>query len=219
MFQSQSQWPKADQYPIYHTTLITPTPLFLTVELSNLERACRSLRCNTLVRQSSLTRGTSSTDTVHTNILNTITQEHRVSTTRSLDVKVLELDVLTDSILASRASQSGNSVTVLAGAVAGEVVEENVGDVHARGVLGAGSSVDVEVARVDEGGVLVVAAPEVAEGHVVDEAVADVRAGPGLETGAVLAVEHPDVLDDDILDEGHLALVLAKRTDRLTVGA
>lgn len=33
----------------------------------------------------------------------------------------------------------------------------------------------------------------------------------------MLAVEHPEVLNDNVLDERHLALVLAKRANGLTV--
>lgn len=80
--------------------LITPRHLNLTVELSNLERADSSRRANTLVRQGSLALSASSTNTVHANIFDTITQDNRLSTTRSLDVEVLELDVLADSVLA-----------------------------------------------------------------------------------------------------------------------
>jgi hypothetical protein len=35
----------------------------------------------------------------------------------------------------------------------------------------------------------------------------------------VLAVEHPDVFDDDVLDEGHFTLVLTERANGLTVSA
>jgi hypothetical protein len=101
----------------------------------------------------------------------------------------------------------------------GIITEKNVADVHFGGILVAGRGVDVEVARVDESRVLVVATPEVAERHVIDEAVADIRTGPGLETRGVLAVKHPEVLDNDVLNERHLTLVLAERANGLTVGA
>ena len=58
---------------------------------------------------------------------------------------------------------------------------------------------------------------EVAEGDVVDETVADIRTSPGLETRGVLTVEHPEVLDDDVLDVRELALILSERTNGLTV--
>jgi hypothetical protein len=83
--------------------------------------------------------------------------------------------------------------------------------------LVAGRGVDVEVARVNESVVLVVSTVEVTEGHVVNEAIADIRSSPGLETRCMLAVQHPEVLNDNVLDERHLALVLAKRSNGLTV--
>jgi phytoene dehydrogenase-like protein len=102
----------------------------------------------------------------------------------------------------------------------GEIItEKHVADVHFGGILVAGRGVDVEVARVDESRVLVVATPEVAERHVIDEAITDIRTSPGLETRGVLAVKHPKVLDNDVLDERHLTLVLAERANGLTVGA
>jgi hypothetical protein len=35
----------------------------------------------------------------------------------------------------------------------------------------------------------------------------------------VLAVEHPDILDDDILDKGLFALVLTKRSNGLSMSS
>lgn len=98
------------------------------------------------------------------------------------------------------------------------LTEKNVADVHSGGILVAGGGVDVEVARVDESRVFVVTTPEVAESHIVDETVANIRTSPGLKTRGVLAVEHPEVLNNDVLDKGHLSLVLAERANGLTVG-
>lgn len=191
----------------------------LLMKFSDLEWAHRSRRSCALVRQCRLGFLAGRTHTIHANVRNTIADDNRLSAARCLDVKVLELDVLTHGVGVAAACQPRDGITVLAGRVTGKVLKEDVGDVHLRGVLGACCLVNVEVARVDEGSVLVVTTPEVAEGDVVDETVTNIRAGPGLETGSVLAVEHPDILDDDILDKGLFALVLTKRSNGLSMSS
>jgi len=67
---------------------------------------------------------------------------------------------------------------------------------------------NIEVARVDKRGILVVGVPEILERDVVDEAVANIWPRPRLHTGGMLPVEHPHILDVDVADEALFARVL-----------
>jgi len=78
---------------------------------------------------------------------------------------------------------------------------------------------DIEVTRIQKRCVFVVAVPKVLERDVVHEPIPGVLARPRLEPSTVLAVEHPNVLNVDVLDEALFALVLANGPHRLPVGA
>lgn len=106
------------------------------------------------------------------------------------------------------ASEIGHDPPLLAAAGAADVDEVDVGDVDAAGVLGADGLVDVEVALVEHDGEVGVLDADVLVRDVADVAVADVRAGPGLEPRAVLAVEQRHVLDVRVGDVVQHARVL-----------
>ncbi len=76
----------------------------------------------------------------------------------------------------------------------------------------------VKRAGVGERQVLVFRPPEVLEGDIIDKPVANIRTGPALKPRPVLAVQHPDILDEDIPDETLLARILANRTHGLAMG-
>lgn len=119
----------------------------LPLKFPHAEWTHRSLWCRTLIRQRSLSLPTSRANTIHANILDAVTENNRgCITARGLDVEVLELDVLAHSVRAGAAGQLGYRVPVLARAVAGEVLKENVGNVHSGRILGARLGGYVEVA-------------------------------------------------------------------------
>ena len=67
----------------------------------------------------------------------------------------------------------------------------------------------IEVARVNERCVLVVGIPEILERDVVNEPVTNIGPSPALEPSAVLAVQHPHVLDVNVPNKTLLTGVLA----------
>jgi len=75
----------------------------------------------------------------------------------------------------------------------------------------------IEVARVQEGGILVVCVPKVLKCDVIDEPIANIRSGPRLEARSVLSVQHPHVLNVHVANEALLAAILANRAHRSSV--
>ena len=100
-----------------------------------------------------------------------------------------------------------------------DIQELDVCDAHLARVRRAGSIVDVEVALVEHDGVVRVLDVDVLVRNVVDEAVADVRAGPSLEARAVLAVEQRDVFEPRVGDVVLDARVLPDAAHADAVGA
>jgi hypothetical protein len=115
-------------------------------------------------------------------IPNTITDNDRLPAAGTPHIKVHDGDVLTGRRLG--AAQPRNRVAVHPRRVAPEVLETDVGDVHAGRVRVALSRADVEVAAVEEDAVVHARDPEVLEGHVVHVAGAYFFAGPDLDAGA-----------------------------------
>ena len=136
---------------------------------------------------------------------------------RARQIDVLQPDVFADRSRA--ANQAGNILAFLAAADAMDVFEQDVRDIDPGGLSRADLWVDVEVAGVEDDGPVDVLDVHAVVGDVVDVAVSDVGAGPGLETSAVLGVQHGHVGNVSVLDVVQDAWVLANRAHADTMGA
>lgn len=107
------------------------------------------------------------------------------------------------------AREISDDTTVLAAARSIDVDKVDVRDVDIAWVRRASCVVDVEVALVKHNRRISVLNVNVLVCDVVDVAVSDVRASPGLETSTVLAVKQGDVFEpcvgDEVFDTGILA--------------
>lgn len=78
---------------------------------------------------------------------------------------------------------------------------------------------DIEVARVQVRRVLCIGTPNIPVSHVVDVAVPNAWTRPSLEAASELAIQHPSILNEDVLDDVFLARILANRSHGLTMSA
>ena len=67
-----------------------------------------------------------------------------------------------------------------------DILKGDVGDVDGRGILSTSGGVDVEVALIQDNGLVGILNVDILVGDVVDTAITNVRSSPGLETGTSL---------------------------------
>jgi hypothetical protein len=85
-----------------------------------------------------------------------------------------------------RAGQVSNDFILTSGWGTINVLKGDVGDIDGRRVLSTSSGVDVEVALIQDDGLVSVLNVNILVGDVVDTAIANIRSSPGLETGTSL---------------------------------
>lgn len=107
------------------------------------------------------------------------------------------------------AHQIRHDLAQLATARAINIDEVDISDIDLARVRRTRRIVDLEIALVKHNRMVRILDMDVLVGDIIDEAVADIRASPGLEAGAVLAVEQRDVLDPRVGDVVFYAGVLA----------
>ena len=123
--------------------------------------------------------------TIHPDIpLNPITDDFRRISRRTRQINVGQVNVGANRI--GRTGEIHHDLSFLPGRGAIDLVKDNVGDVHLRGILRALGRVHVEITLVQHNRLVGVFDVDVAIGDVVDAPVAHILAGPGLETSAIL---------------------------------
>lgn len=92
-------------------------------------------------------------NTVHANTTTDVVTNDLCTASRTRNIHTVQRDIRTSST--GRTSQISDDAAIGAGTGAGDVLEDDVGDVDLRGIGGAFGGVDVEVALIeDDGGVL-----------------------------------------------------------------
>lgn len=146
-----------------------------------------------------------------------ITHDLRGATSGAHKIDILKVDPIARSTRTARKIRDYPAVLPTAGA--GNIQKVDIGNVHFRRIFRACCFVDVEIALIKDNRSIRILDVNVLVGDVVDVSVANVWAGPSLETSTVLAIQESYVLDPRIRDVIFDAGILPDGTHRHTVGA